>query len=169
MVVSMVDPTERLVVDSERYQNRDFSLRMKAFKARRNQAELLVLGDSRSRHGVMASELVGDDITGFNLAPTSSGIEVTAELALKEALKPSSIWSGVCRRGSLIPLERPGSKAFFESPARQDNQSSLPVRWADKTLSFLSVSYRYRGLLKSIVKTELGWAAPGKEYVASLP
>ena len=68
MVVSMVDPTERLVVDSERYQNRDFSLRMKAFKARRNQTELLVLGDSRSRHGVMASELVGDDITGFNLS-----------------------------------------------------------------------------------------------------
>ena len=39
---AMVDPTERLVVDSERYQNRDFSLRMKAFKARRNQTELLV-------------------------------------------------------------------------------------------------------------------------------
>ena len=71
----------RSVPDIDQYHTLYYSEKIQRFNAISDQLETVVVGDSRARHGVDPEYFSGQsdvrNITAFNFAPASSGIEFT--------------------------------------------------------------------------------------------
>jgi hypothetical protein len=72
------------VPDVDHYHTLYYSLKFQQFDRVRHQLDTIVLGDSRARHGVdpalFDGRPDGSDITAFNFAPASGGIDFTDTL-----------------------------------------------------------------------------------------
>jgi len=79
----------RSIADIENYHTLYYSLKFRQFKRIKNQLEVILVGDSRTRHGVNPALFNGQSkelpVTAFNFAPASSGIEFT-DLLVREYL-----------------------------------------------------------------------------------
>jgi len=77
----------RSIDDIENYHTLYYSLKFRQFKRIKNQLEVILVGDSRTRHGVDPALFKGQSealpVTAFNFAPASSGIEFTDLLVRK--------------------------------------------------------------------------------------
>ena len=77
----LVPPQYRPVPDTDHYHTLYYSLKFRQFNRVKNQLETILVGDSRTRHGVDPA-LFNDQsdesgVTAFNFAPAGSGIEFT--------------------------------------------------------------------------------------------
>ncbi len=87
--VLLVPAQYRGIGDLESYHTLYYSQKFRQFKRIRDQLEVVLVGDSRTRHGVDPGFFTGQSaespVTAFNFAPASSGIDFT-DLLVREYL-----------------------------------------------------------------------------------
>jgi hypothetical protein len=164
-----VPPQYRGVPDLDHYHTLYYSLKFQQFDRIKNQLETIVVGDSRTRHGVdpelFSNQSDESSVTAFNFAPASSGIEFTNLLAHEyffELPRLRTIVWGVSPRIFNRYWQDPVHELFLKSrgywsdhPAVNKGYSKGSMRatmevGTHRVMSKLSAAFAHRSKLKSI-------------------
>ncbi|MHC4062163.1 MAG: hypothetical protein ACYSUC_09185 [Planctomycetota bacterium] len=162
------------VPDMDQYHTLYYSAKVQRFNEIADKLETVVLGDSRARHGVdpqfFAHQSDKTNITAFNFAPASSGVEFT-DILVREYLcglpRLRTIVWGVSPRIFNRYWNDPVCEMFVQSQGYDSGRlaadralSRSGIRAAvrlgtNRMLSGLSATYAHRSKLKSIVLDHL--------------
>jgi len=166
----LVPPQYRGISDARRYHELYFSQKIAEFNRVKKDLRLVVLGDSRSRHGIdpalFADQKDNSRVTAFNLAPASSGIEFTDLIVhdyLADLPRLDTIVWGTSPRifnrywdDPVYPLFKTSKGYVRDVDSRQIGSSPAGVRQAvdlgfGQVMSTLFASYAHRSILKAKV------------------
>jgi hypothetical protein len=164
-----VPPQYRGVPDLNHYHTLYYSLKFQQFNRIKNKLETIVVGDSRTRHGVdpelFNSQSDESSVTAFNFAPASSGIEFTDLLAHEyffELPRLRTIVWGISPRIFNRYWQDPVNELFLKSrgywsdhPAVNNGYSKGSMKstvelGTHRMISKLSATFAHRSKLKSI-------------------
>ncbi|MHC4478009.1 MAG: SGNH/GDSL hydrolase family protein [Planctomycetota bacterium] len=155
------------VPDVDHYHTLYYSLKFQRFDQIKDRLETIVLGDSRARHGVDPT-LFDDrsDVTAFNFAPASGGIEFTDTLVRQYLCDLPSlrtiVW-GVSPRIFNQYWPGPISELFVQSKGHQSDRLAADKAFSrtgikaavrlrtHRIFSRLSAAFAHRSKLKSIL------------------
>lgn len=164
-----VPPQYRGVPDLDHYHTLYYSLKFQQFDRIKNQLDTIIVGDSRTRHGVDPKLFNGQSdessVTAFNFAPASSGVEFT-ELLVHEYFSDlprlrTIVW-GISPRIFNRYWQDPVHELFLKSrgywsdhPAANKGHSKAGMKaaldlGAHRVMSKLSAAFAHRSKLKSI-------------------
>jgi hypothetical protein len=164
------------VPDVDFYHTLYYSLKFQQFDKIKNRIETVILGDSRARHGVdpalFTDRADHTDITAYNFAPASSGIDFT-DVLIREYLcdLPSLktiVW-GVSPRIFNRYWQDPICKLFVKSNGYQSDQLSTGRRATHRLFTGLSAAFAHRSKLKSITLDGFDAANSDKHFHVEQP
>jgi hypothetical protein len=160
----------RGVPDLDQYHTLYYSLKFQQFNRIKNQLETIVVGDSRTRHGVdpklFSKQSDESGVTAFNFAPASSGIEFTNLLVHEyffDLPRLRTIVWGISPRIFNRYWQDPVYELFLKSlgywsdhPAVNKEYSKGSMKatvelGTHRILSGLSATFAHRSKLKSIL------------------
>jgi len=184
----MVPEQYRSIPDDRRYHTLYYSMKLGAFREIADRATLVVLGDSRARHGVdpkyLQAQRAEDPVTAFNLAPASSGVAFT-ELLIGEYLLDlprlrTVVW-GLSPRIFNRYWQDPIHDMFEQSQGFQADRLAARAQWSRRGLgpaarlafgrimTSLSATYGHRSLIKSSVLDSLGLTPEDQRFSPEPP
>ena len=188
MTLLLVPPQYRAIPDNRRYHELYYSQKIAGFDSAKKDLRLVILGDSRTRHGIdpalFASRKDQPDITAFNLAPASSGVEFT-DLLVREYLETlphldTIVW-GTSPRIFNRYWEDPVYPLFTASKGYANDVESRRVGWSadgvaagiklgfDRGMSALFATYAHRAILKAKVVDALSPSGAAKHFTVEPP
>ncbi len=159
----------RGVPDLDHYHTLYYSLKFQQFDRIKNQLETIIVGDSRTRHGVdpelFNNQLDESGVTAFNFAPASSGVEFTGLLVHEyffDLPRLRTIVWGISPRIFNRYWQDPVYELFLKSrgywsdhPAVNNGHSKGGMKAAvqlgtHRVMSKLSAAFAHRSKLRSI-------------------
>ena len=164
------------VPDVDCYHTLYYSLKFQQFDKIKEKVETVILGDSRARHGVDPALFTDredqSDITAFNFAPASSGIDFT-DVLIREYLcdLPSLrtvVW-GVSPRIFNRYWQDPICELFVKSNGYQSDRLSAGRRATHRLFTGLSAAFAHRSKLKSITLDGLDAEGSDKHFHVEQP
>ncbi|MFC1453330.1 hypothetical protein ACFLSJ_08315 [Verrucomicrobiota bacterium] len=181
--VRIVPPHYRAIPDSSYYHTLYYSEKFQHLRRIGGQLETVILGDSRTRHGVDPSLFTGQapttPVTAYNLASASSGIAFT-DLVVREYLIGAPrlrtlVW-GVSPRIFNRYWNDPVLEAFRESRGYKADRRARQAGWTrrgiacaaqtglDRMFEAVSGVYAHRTRIRSIVLDRLDGTAKANRF-----
>ncbi|MHC4212031.1 MAG: hypothetical protein ACYSWP_01535 [Planctomycetota bacterium] len=164
------------VPDVDSYHTLYYSLKFQQFDKIKENVETVILGDSRARHGVDPALFTDQEdhtnITAYNFAPASSGIDFT-DVLIREYLcdLPSLrtvVW-GISPRIFNRYWQDPICKLFVKSNGYQLDKLSAGRRATHHLFTRLSAAFAHRSKLKSITLDGFDSAGSDKHFHVEQP